>query len=182
MISRILNYIFVFITSRPMFIIIGAILFVSSIPMIAEQWYFLRSYWSIEPTKIALDEVEELIDGLAGILVAAGVFFEERETIRKINAHKEETHPTQIYLNEVAHHNGMGILLLGLFMEIGTQAIRLPERLISINHTVEKYIFVACLLMSIISLVILFDFLKDYFKTYFIAQYRTPTDAKPHDH
>lgn len=178
MISRILNVIFIFITSRPMFIIIGGVLFVSSLPMIAEQWHFLHLYWSIEPTDTALDEVEELIDGLAGIFVAAGVFFEERETIRKINAHKEETHPAQIYLNEVAHHNGMGILLLGLFMEIGTQAIRLPERLISINHTLEKYIFAACLLMSVIALVIMFDFLKDYCKTYFKAEYKIESESK----
>jgi hypothetical protein len=150
--------------------------------MIAEQWHFLQTYWSIEPTDAALDEVEELIDGLAGILVAAGVFFEERETIRKINAHKEETHPAEIYLNEVAHHNGMGILLLGLFMEIGTQAIRLPERVIAINHTIEKYIFAACLLMSVISLLIMFDFLKDYIKTYFSAQYKAQSDADQHNH
>lgn len=178
MISRVLNQIFVFITSRPMFVIIGGVLFVSSLPMIAEQWYFLKTYWFIEPPDGTLDEIEELIDGLAGILVAAGVFFEERETIRKINAHKEETHPIQIYLNEVAHHNGMGILLLGLFMEIGTQAIRLPERLISINHTIEKYIFAACLLMSLISLVIMFDFLKDYIKTYFMSQYKIEPELK----
>jgi hypothetical protein len=165
-----------------MFIIIGGVLFVSSIPMIAEQWYFLQTYWSIEPTDAALDEVEELIDGLAGILVAAGVFFEERETIRKINAHKEETNPSEIYLNEVAHHNGMGILLLGLFMEIGTQAIRLPERLISINHTIEKYIFAACFLMSVISLVIIFDFLKDYLKTFFAVQFKEQSEVKGHEH
>lgn len=168
MIARILNVIFVFITSRPMFIVLGGILFAIELPMIAEQWHFLSNYWAIEPSDAQLDEVEELIDGLAGILVAAGVFFEERETIRKINAHKEESDAAQIYMNEVAHHNGMGILLLGLFMEIGTQAIRLPERLITVNHTVEKYIFAACLLMSVVSLVIMFDFLKDYIKTYFV--------------
>jgi hypothetical protein len=172
MIARLLNLIFIFITSRPMFIIIGGVLFTIALPMISEQWYFLHNYWLQEPTDAQLDEMEELIDGLAGILVAAGVFFEERETIRKINAHKEETEPTQIYLNEVAHHNGMGILLLGLFMEIGTQAIRLPERLIKINHTTEKYIFVACLFMSIIALVIMFDFLKDYVKTYILKEFK----------
>jgi hypothetical protein len=66
----------------------------------------------------------------------------------------------------------MGILLLGLFMEIGTQAIRLPERLINISHTTEKYIFAACFLMSVISLVIMFDFLKDYVKTYFLGAFK----------
>lgn len=168
MIARFLNIVFVFITSRPLFIILGVALFAIEIPMIAEQWYFLQHFWSVEPTELQLDEVEELIDGLAGILVAAGVFFEERETIRKINSHKEETDAAEIYMNEVAHHNGMGILLLGLFMEIGTQAIRLPERLINISHTTEKYIFAACLLMSVLSLIIMFDFLKDYIKTYFV--------------
>ncbi len=168
MIARILNTFFVAITSRPMFIVLGGLLFAISIPMIAEQWHFLRNFWFVEPSDAQLDEIEELIDGLAGILVAAGVFFEERETLRKINAHKEETDAAEIYMNEVAHHNGMGLLLFGLFMEIGTQAIRLPERLIAINHTTEKYIFAACFLMSVASLVIMFDFVKDYVKTYFV--------------
>jgi hypothetical protein len=91
MIARFLNFIFIFITSRPMFTIIGAVLFAIAIPMILEQWYFLQNYWLQEPSEAQLDEMEELIDGLAGILVAAGVFFEERETIRKINAQRKFT-------------------------------------------------------------------------------------------
>ncbi len=127
----------------------------------------------MEPTDAELEEIEDLIDGVAGILIAAGVFFEERETLRKINAHNEEAQSTQIYLNEVAHHNGMGILLVGLFMKIGTLLIRLPERIITVTHSVENYIFAACLLLSIVSLFIMFDFLKDYLKTYFLKAYKS---------
>jgi hypothetical protein len=157
-----------------MLIVLGAVMVASAVPMVVEQWHFLISAWSVEPSDAALDEMEDLIDGLAGILVAAGVFFEERETIRNISAHKTaETNFTQTYLNEVAHHNGMGILLVGLFMEIGTLVIRLPERIITVTHAVENYIFAACFLLSLLAFVIMFDFLKDYIKTYILKQYRT---------
>jgi uncharacterized BrkB/YihY/UPF0761 family membrane protein len=174
MIARFLSSFFLIITSRPMLIVLGVVMVVSAFPMVLEQWHFLVSYWSVEPSDAALDEMEDLIDGLAGILVAAGVFFEERETIRNITAHKtSETNPTHIYLNEVAHHNGMGMLLVGLFMEIGTLVVRLPERVVTVTHTVEKYIFVVCFLLSVLAFVIMFDFLKDFVKTYFLKQYRT---------
>lgn len=167
MIAKFLNRFFLLITSRPMLTMLVLAMFAAILPMVLEQWYFFTHYWSIEPSEKDLESMEDLIDGMAGILVAAGVFLEERETLRRINSHLTETEPTQIYMNEVAHHNGMGILLLGLFMEIGTLLIRMPERIIHINHTVERLIFGVCLFLSVITLFILFDFLKDYIKTYF---------------
>jgi hypothetical protein len=179
MIAQLLNRLFILITSRPVLVLLGGVIVAAALPMILEQWHFLATYWAQEPTDTVLDEMEDLIDGLAGILVAAGVFFEERGTIRTINNHNIDLHASeaqrhlQEHLNEVAHHNGMGILLLGLFMEIGTLIVRLPERIVTITHTVEKCIFAACFVLSLLALLIMYDFLKDFVKTFFDKRYRT---------
>jgi hypothetical protein len=167
MLTKLLNRIFLLITSREIMILLGLIIIVTSIPMVIEQVHFIRNYWNLKFDDHAINELEELIDGLGGILVAGGVFFEERETLRKMALGSEETAALQHRLNTVSHHNGMGILLMGLFMEIGSQVIEIPERIVNTDG-VELKIFIACCIFSILALLIMFDFVKDYLKTYFI--------------
>jgi hypothetical protein len=136
------------------------------IPMLLEQLYSLRTGWATHPEHQALEEMEGLIDGLAGILVAGGVFFESRETLRNMALRKkEEEDPLQIALNEVAHHNGMGMLLVGLFMEIGTALTGLPKRVFDFSG-VERGIFAVCFALSLGALIIMLDFVKDFTRTY----------------
>src|SRR6476660_4961409 len=124
-----LNRAFLALASREMFILFALIITLSAIPMTLEQWHFLRMQEA--PTPDETEDMERLVNGLAGILVAAGVLFESRQTIRAIAKHtKDETDPVQLELNEVAHHNGIGLLILGLFMEIGTLLIGLPARVV----------------------------------------------------
>lgn len=113
-----------------------------------------------------LHEMEGIVDGLAGILVAAGVFMETRDTIRKM-ATPDQYHETPLEhrLNEVAHQNGAGILLTGLLMEIGTLLIGLPNRVMNTKRF-EREIYVACLVCTVLTLIILYDFVKDYLLTY----------------
>jgi hypothetical protein len=177
MITNLLNRLFLLLTSRPVLIGFALALSLGAIPMLQTQWNFLQGFWTTQPTDAMLEDMEGLIDGVGGILVAAGVFLEERETLRKM-AHRvgeriaaEETSHTQEYLNEIAHQNGMGLLLVGLFMEIGTLLVKMPSKFLDTNQN-EKYIFAACLLLTGVSLFILFDFLKDYCKTYFLAEFK----------
>lgn len=173
MLKKLLEHFFLFITSRELLIIIGLIIVASSVPMFLEQFYFVKSHWGMVPSEHDIGEIEGLIDGFGGILVAAGVFLEERETLRSLSIHPKipETNQTQLYLNEVAHHNGMGILLLGLFIEIGTQILEMPERVIN-SDGIEVYILTGCLVLSAFALIIMIDFVKDYVKTYFLKRFK----------
>lgn len=172
MLAKMLARLFLAITSREMLILLGVGLAALSMPMIAEQWRFVRSY---DPAMNheTLHEIEGIVDGLAGILVAAGVFLESRDTIRKMASPNYKETPVEARLNEVAHQNGMGILLVGLLMEIGTLLIGLPRRVID-TKSYEKHIFVFCTVLSVLALVILYDLIKDYVLTYRMAR-ETPS-------
>jgi hypothetical protein len=167
MLSKILNRIFLVITSREVFLLLGLFLAVLSVPMIREQYLFVRDYvpgLGHDPEHAA----EGIVDGLAGIFVAAGVFMESRDTIRKMateGPHDAPLDAVETRLNEVAHQNGMGILIVGLLMEIGTLLIGLPERVMNAKRF-ERGIYATCAVLSCLALVILYDFVKDYVLTY----------------
>jgi hypothetical protein len=166
MVAKLLDRFFLFIVSREMGIVLGIGICVAMVPMLLEQLYSLRTGWATHPGHEALQEMEGLIDGLAGILVAGGVFFESRETLRNMALRKkEEADPVQIALNQVAHHNGMGMLLVGLFMEIGTALTGLPKRVFDISG-LERGIFGVCFALSLGALIIMLDFVKDFARTY----------------
>lgn len=178
MLSKVLARIFLVITSREVLLALGVVLAALCVPLILEQWRFVRSY-SPQASHELLREMEGIVDGLAGILVAAGVFLESRDTIRRMAvpdganaAHvPRDSHDpiatdlVDARLNEVAHQNGMGILLVGLLMEIGTLLIGLPARVIDAKRF-ERAIFAGCLVLSALAVVILYDFVKDYVLTY----------------
>lgn len=160
------NRAFLLFTCREMMILFAVLMFVASIPMVLEQMFILWEHWSTPPTDKMIDDMENLIDGFAGVMVAAGVYMEEREAIREIALGEPENIPLQHYLNEVSLHNGMGILMMGLFMEVGTLVLEMPERLVNTDG-IEKHIFGICLTLSVLSLIILLDFVIDYVSTYF---------------
>lgn len=166
MFAKVLNRIFLLITSREVFLVLAIGLAFLSVPMILEQWRFVREYGAVGQQDM-LHEVEGIVDGLAGILVAAGVFIESRDTIRKMAAesHAADEDKIELRLNEVAHQNGIGILIVGLLMEIGTLLIGLPSRVIDAKRF-ERGIFATCAVLSMLAVVILYDFIKDYLLTY----------------
>lgn len=182
MYKNLLSKFFVVISSREMMLFICLIMLLTSLPLVTELSHFVFSFWGTEPTLEEIGEMQELIDGYGGILVAAGVFFEERETLihlsHKRNQKVEEPSQLQSYLNQIAHHNGMGILLMGLFIEIGSQIMEMPSRIINTDG-IEVYILAICLLLSYIAVIIQLDFIKDFGKTYFLKQYK---NEKPYVH
>ena len=163
--KRFAHKLFLGLVSREVMIGFGVLIVAAAIPAVVEQWHFLRMN---EPRSADLiDDMEKLVDGFAGILVAVGVLFESRETIRAL-ATKTKTEPVhmQVELNEVAHHNGIGLLILGLFMEIGTMLIGLPQRLAA-TRQYEIYIFALCFVLTLAAIVILLDLIKDFVRSYF---------------
>lgn len=112
-----------------------------------------------------IDQMSDTLNSVAGVLVAIGVLMECRATIQKITKKDSTTHLEE-HLNEIAEHNGIGLLLLGLFMEIATALIYVPNKLIDTSG-VELYLFYSCFFFIIISMAVEFDLIKDYIKTYF---------------
>ena len=175
MYKNFLNKFFIIISSREMMLILCIIILFSSLPMIAELTRFVFDYWGGSPTMDEIGEIQELIDGYGGILVAAGVFFEERETLRHLSKIKSEASnenkKLQDYLNLIAHHNGMGILLMGLFIEIGSQILEMPSRVVNTDG-IEVYILALCMVLCYFAIIIMLDFVKDFGKTYFLKSYK----------
>jgi hypothetical protein len=158
MFARLLAALFRFITSRELFLLLGLGLAVITAVMLVEQVRFVRDFAGGDAK-----EAEGIVDGLAGVLVAAGVFLEGREILRKMGGASEDT--VEARLNEVAAQNGMGILIVGLLREISTLLIGLPPRVLDTRGYVRP-IFGACALLSVLTLAILYDFVKDYALTY----------------
>lgn len=170
MLTRLLNNLFLALSTRPVMILTGLLLVLITCVLGLEQWHFVVQYWGIHPDEHTIEEIEEAIDGLGLVYVAIGVYLEERETLRHLahrhTHHDEAESPREVYLNEVAHQNGMGLLLMGLFMEVAMLALKLPDRIVY-THGLEAHCVAACIVMSVICVFILADFLKDYIKTYF---------------
>lgn len=171
MVARLLDRFFLLIVSRPALMILASIFVVALVAMGLEQISFLRGVWRDGlPGHDHIQDMEHVIDGIAGMLVAGGVFFESREPLRNMALRKKhETLPIEGMVNEVAHHNGMGLLLVGLFMEIGTAFIGLPKRVIDTSG-LETAVFGLCLFFTVVAVIILVDFVKDFARSYFISE------------
>lgn len=110
------------------------------------------------------DEMNILLNGNAGILIALGVLMESRITIMKMTGKKITD--LQHYLNESAEYSGMGILVLGLFVEIFTVMIEAPNEVVN-TQGLEIYLYSCCILLILISLSVEAVYVKDTIMTYF---------------
>lgn len=117
-----------------------------------------------------IEDMSETLNGIAGTLVAMGVLLEERGTIQKMAG--VNPRPVDEYLNEVAHHNGLGLLLIGLFMEIVTLLIDSPKSVVNTDG-IEIYLFGFCFLLVVLSMFVEIDFLKDYTRSYFRKDFKS---------
>ena len=162
MVYKSVNVLLSLITKRFVFIVIIIVTFTFSFYCLKGLFQFMHGFSSMSEQEI--DQMSETLNGIAGVLVAIGVLLEERETIQKMA--NIAVKPIDEHLNEVAHHNGLGLLLLGLFMEIITLLIEAPKTIIN-TEGFEIYLFGFCFLLVIFSMMIEIDFVKDYVKSYF---------------
>lgn len=160
---KLLNAILNGITKRFSFILINLLTFIFSIYCLKYLFGFVQVYNAkMDPDTI--DQMSDTLNSVAGLLVALGVLMECRITIQKMT--KTVNNELEEYLNEIAEHNGMGLLLIGLFMEIATLIIYVPNTLIDTSG-IEIYLFYSCFLFIIISMLVELDLIKDYFISYF---------------
>ncbi len=114
--------------------------------------------------KNGLDKVNITINSIGIVLISMGVLMESRETITKMT--KTKITPLQEHLNDVSEYCGMGLLLIGLFIEIFTVIIEVPNDLIN-TVGIENYLYSACVFFILIGAIIEFAFIKDFIKSFF---------------
>ena len=164
MIYKLLNISLNQLIGRTSFILMNLLMFVYSIYAMIYLFDFVSQYNHTSDEKI-IEEVNKTLNGIAGILVALGVVMECRKTIMEM-IDKPITQ-MQEYLNEVAEYNGIGLLIIGLFMEIATAAIETPNAILN-TKGIEVYLFWLCFGLIAIAMVVEIDFIKDYIKSFFI--------------
>ena len=74
------------------------------------------------------DEPLEIVERIGVVLIGWGVALEEREALRSIFRTTEPGREEfERGIDSLCHVSGIGLLIFGLFSEIGTAAIRLPN-------------------------------------------------------
>ncbi|MFI4998906.1 MAG: hypothetical protein ACHQK9_03405 [Reyranellales bacterium] len=83
-------------------------------------------------------EALDIIEGIGVIMIGWGVALEERKEMRNIFGLADAPNEAwQAEVDHICHHVGIGVLVFGLFAEMCTEMIRLPDRIINteaINH------------------------------------------------
>lgn len=88
-----------------------------------------------------LHVLEDISDAVGTILIAYGVAAEERETLMKfMGYYPEGRSPLQDDLDHSSHYFGLIFLVLGLFMEMGVQLIKIPDEIVN-TQGLENLIF-----------------------------------------
>ena len=91
----------------------------------------LQGVWDVFDSINIIDQqhaMEEIIAGLAAILVAFGVALEERETLLKfVGLYPDGLTPQQGRMDHHCHGHGLSLLLLGLSPEVAVHLIRMPD-------------------------------------------------------
>lgn len=75
-----------------------------------------------------VEHIVDMLEGLAIILIGWGVAIEERHSLREMaGLVVTPDDERQVAIDRVSHSNGICMLILGLFAEIGVEAVRLPD-------------------------------------------------------
>ncbi len=75
-----------------------------------------------------VEHIVDMLEGLAIILIGWGVAVEERRSLREMaGLVGTPDDDRQVAIDGVSHSNGICMLILGLFAEIGVEAVRLPD-------------------------------------------------------
>ena len=105
-----------------------------------------------------LNELENTSDAVATIYIAYGVAAEERASLMSFSGVYPALHtPSQDILDHASHYYGLSLLVIGLFMEIGVQLIKLPDRIIN-TAGIELGIFAVNALFMLLGLWLFFRY------------------------
>lgn len=150
--------IFSFLGSK--YLIIGMSLYtlyltLLTIPIIVEV---LMNYKSL--TSNIINETEDIINNIATVLVAIGVYFETREIFTRIADRKSDL---ETILNHIAEENGAGLLVIGLFLELICSTIDMPDNFIHTSGN-EWYLFATSVVLLLLVIPIICDLIIDFIK------------------
>lgn len=85
--------------------------------------------------------IEEMLDGVGIIFVAYGVALEERDTImRFFRLYPEYYNDREGNTDHLCHFYGLWFLLIGLFMEVTVEVVKLPNAILN-TEGLEKAVF-----------------------------------------
>ncbi|MDD5216668.1 MAG: hypothetical protein PHN49_04890 [Candidatus Omnitrophica bacterium] len=96
--------------------------------------------------------IENLLEGVATIFVAYGVALEERDTLMKVfKLYPRLESVRQEATDKLCHFYGLSYLLIGLFMEVTIELVKLPYRILNDAKT-ENVIFFIGFLFCLIAI------------------------------
>ena len=99
-------------------------------------------------------EAEDIIEGVGVILIAWGVALEERNKLREVfGLLHQDGSDNALYeaaLDENCHRYGLGLLLLGLFSEVGVECVRIPDRIID-TTSIENNVLLASACLQVVA-------------------------------
>ena len=168
--NKILVFLMNGITGRWFFILMTLVAFIFDI-YCAKYIITVIMHGGEEIGSHGFDEINTTLNGIGGVLIALGVLMESRITILKMTGRMIDE--LQEHLNESAEYCGMGLLLIGLLIEILAVIIEVPNTVVN-TVGVEIYLYMGCIAMIAISLIIEYAFMKDYIKSYFRKASSTP--------
>ncbi|MFH1913680.1 MAG: hypothetical protein ABIK45_05340 [Pseudomonadota bacterium] len=139
--KRLLKYI---ISRRGLLVVNFAI--VAFIAIVAvESWELMRD------TIHNVDEIGEILDAVGIVLVAWGVALEERATLMNaFGAYKEGCPESEAMIDRECHIYGMAALLLGLFMEVTVELVKVPDAVIN-TFGIEHVLFGVGVLFMVVA-------------------------------
>jgi hypothetical protein len=77
-------------------------------------------------------EIEDLLDGVGMIFVAYGVALEERDSLMKFfGLYPKYFSPIEESIDRSCHFYGLCLLLMGLFMELTVELVKLPNTVLN---------------------------------------------------
>jgi hypothetical protein len=101
------------------------------------------------------NEIEELLDGISVIFVAYGVALEERDSLMKFfDLYPKYWTDVEEATDHFSHFYGLCILLLGLFMEVSVELVKIPNTVLN-TEGIEGVIFGIGFFFSILTSVLL---------------------------
>jgi hypothetical protein len=101
------------------------------------------------------NQIEEILDGMGAIFVAYGVALEERDTLMKFfKLYPQYLNDKENATDQLCHFHGLCILLLGLFMEVSVELVKIPNAIFN-TEGIEGLIFGIGLIFCVAAVMIL---------------------------
>jgi hypothetical protein len=101
------------------------------------------------------DQIEGLLDGISVIFVAYGVALEERDSLMKFfELYPKYWTDVEEAIDHFSHFYGLCILLLGLFMEVSVEVVKIPNTVLN-TEGIEGVVFGVGFLFLVLASVLL---------------------------